>query len=92
MGLFSLPNLIRKGILYASKNHSLRTRLTALLLALVCVLGLLPSTAFAATQDTIKMDDCAYSGTKYESPALGECYMHQMHFWPQRKKYDGLLR
>ena len=56
------------------------TRMTALLLVLVCVLGLLPATALAANPSTIKMDDCAYSGTKYDSPALGECYMHQMHF------------
>ena len=56
------------------------TRMTALLLVLVCMLGLLPSTALAANPSTIKMDDCAYSGTKYDSPALGECYMHQMHF------------
>ena len=26
------------------------------------------------------MDDCAYSGTKYDPTALGECYLHQMHF------------
>ena len=71
------------------KFHFPRTRLIAALLALVCVLGLLPSTAFAATQDTIKMDDCAYSGTKYESPALGECYMHQMHFGLNGKSTMG---
>ena len=40
----------------------------------------MPATALAANPSTIKMDDCAYSGTKYDSPALGECYMHQMHF------------
>ena len=54
------------------------TRMTALLL--VCVLGLLPATALAASPGTIKMDDCAYNGVKYDSPALGECYLHQMHF------------
>ena len=62
------------------KTYSALTRMTALLLVLVCMLGLLPSTALAANPSTIKMDDCAYSGTKYDSPALGECYMHQMHF------------
>ena len=62
------------------KTYSALTRMTALLLVLVCVLGLLPATALAANPSTIKMDDCAYSGTKYDSPALGECYMHQMHF------------
>lgn len=55
------------------KFHFPRTRLIAALLALVCVLGLLPGTAFAATPDTIKMDDCTHNGVKYESPALGTC-------------------
>ena len=41
-------------------RHHLRTRLTALLLALVCVLGLLPSTAFAAA-DTIKLKEFGIS-------------------------------
>ena len=53
------------------KFHFPRTRLIAALLALVCVLGLLPGTALAATPDTIKMDDCTHNGVKYESPALG---------------------
>ena len=34
-------------------NHPLRMRLTALLLALICVLGVIPTTVFAAS-DTIK--------------------------------------
>ena len=46
------------------KTYSALTRMTALLLVLVCMLGLLPSTALAANPSTIKMDDCAYSGTK----------------------------
>ena len=37
------------------KFHFPRTRLIAALLALVCVLGLLPGTALAATPDTIKI-------------------------------------
>ena len=52
-------------------NFSL-TRMVAMLLVLVCMLGLFPATALAATPDTIKMDDCAYNGVKYDSPALGE--------------------
>ena len=51
-------------------NFSL-TRMVAMLLVLVCMLGLFPATALAATPDTIKMDDCAYNGVKYDSPALG---------------------
>lgn len=55
-------------------------RILSALLILVCMLGLLPSTALAANPSTITMDDCTYNGTHYESPALGICYMHQMHF------------
>ena len=62
------------------KFHFPHNRLIAALLALVCMLGLLPAAALAATPNTIKMDDCAYNGTKYDSPALGACYMHQMRF------------
>ena len=40
------------------KTYSALTRMTALLLVLVCVLGLLPATALAANPSTIKMDDC----------------------------------
>ena len=58
----------------------MKKRITALLLAVVSILSMLTAPASAAAPDTIKMDDCAYSGTKYDSPALGECYMRQMHF------------
>ena len=58
----------------------MKKRITTLLLAVVSILSMLTAPASAAAPDTIKMDDCAYSGTKYDSPALGECYMHQMHF------------
>ncbi len=63
------------------QNHTPRTRFLALLLTLVCMLGLFPTTALAAEAPaTIKMDDCTYNSTHYDSPALGICYMHQMHF------------
>lgn len=62
-----------------NKNHSLRTRLTALLLALVCVLGLFPTTAFAAS-DTITLKEFGHSGVGYESTALGRCTLHEMTF------------
>ena len=71
------------------KFHFPRTRLIAALLALVCVLGLLPGTALAATPDTIKMDDCTHNGVKYESPALGTCHLHQMHFGLNGKSTMG---
>ncbi|WP_304965245.1 collagen binding domain-containing protein [uncultured Oscillibacter sp.] len=60
-------------------SHSLRTRLTALLLTLVCVLGLFPTTAFAAA-DTIKLKSFGMSGVAYQSDALGRCTLHQMYY------------
>ena len=62
------------------QKHSLHARLLSMLLALVCVLGLLPTAALAASPDTIKLEDCAYNGVHYNSPALGECWLHQMQF------------
>ena len=64
----------------------LGSRLFSMLLALLCVLGLFPTAAFAAetTPSTIKLTNCTYNGTHYESPALGVCYMHQMRY-----DYDG---
>lgn len=61
-------------------NHSLRTRLTALLLSLVCVLGLLPSSALAAGPSTIKLERFGYYGVSYESAKLGRCLIHQMYY------------
>ena len=58
--------------------HPLQTRLTALLLAVVCVLGLFPTTAFAAA-DTIKLENFGYTGISYESAALGRAQLHQMY-------------
>ena len=52
------------------RTHFLWTRMTAMLLALVCVLGLFPATAFAAS-DTIKLERFGMSGVSYESAALG---------------------
>lgn len=63
------------------RTHSPLTRMISLLLVLVCMLGLFPTTALAADAPaTIKIDDCTYNDTHYDSPALGICYMHQMHF------------
>lgn len=61
------------------RTHFLRTRLTALLLALVCVFGLFPATAFAAS-DTVKLERFGMSGVSYESTALGRCSLHQMYY------------
>ena len=70
------------------KNHPLRTRLTALLLALVCVLGLLPVSAFAAA-DTITLKEFGHSGVAYQSAALGRCTLHEMSFSNGNKTTTG---
>lgn len=61
-------------------NHPLRTRLTALLLTLVCVLGLLPTSALAAGPSTIKLERFGFYGVSYESAKLGHCLIHQMYY------------
>ena len=60
--------------------HSLKNRVTAMLLALICVLGLLPSTALAAGADTIRLERFGMSGVSYQSASLGRCTMHQMYY------------
>ena len=66
------------------------TRILALLLALVCMLGLLPATVLAAdVPSTIKMDDCTHNGVHYTSPNLGECWLHQMRFGLNGKSTMG---
>ena len=62
------------------QTHSLRTRITSMLLALVCILGLLPTAALAVSPDVITLEDCSYNGVYYESPALSTCWLHQMQF------------
>ncbi len=61
------------------QTHSLPARILSMLLALVCILGLLPGAALAASPDTI-MEDCTHNGVHYESPALDTCWLHQMKF------------
>ena len=60
--------------------HSLKNRVTAMLLALICILGLLPSTALAAGADTIKLERFGMSGVSYQSASLGRCTMHQIYY------------
>ena len=71
----------KKGQITMKKTwHSLKNRVTAMLLALICVLGLLPSTALAAGADTIKLERFGMSGVSYQSASLGRCTMHQMYY------------
>ena len=63
--------------------RSVQQRLISLLLTLVCLLGLVPTTAFAAATSvtsTITMEDCTHNGVHYESAALDTCWLHQMKF------------
>ena len=62
------------------QTHSLPARILSMLLALVCILGLLPGAALAASPDTIVMEDCTHNGVHYESAALDTCWLHQMKF------------
>lgn len=61
-------------------RHFLHIRLTAMLLVLVCVLGLLPASAFAAGTDSIKLEKFGMSGVSYTSASLGNCTLHQMYY------------
>ena len=68
------------------KRKSLFTRMTAMLLTLVCVLGLFPATAGAAVwapatdPNEIKLERFGMSGVSYESDHLGKCTLHQMYY------------
>ena len=44
------------------------------------MLGLLPSTAFAASPNSIVMEDCTHNGVYYQSEVLDTCWLHQMKF------------
>ena len=69
--------------------HSLKNRVTAMLLALICVLGLLPTAALAAGADTIKLERFGMSGVSYQSASLGRCTMHQMYYGVAGKTFVG---
>ena len=62
------------------QTRSLSASVLSMLLALACVLGLLPATALAASPDSIVMEDCTHNGVYYESAALSTCWLHQMKF------------
>ena len=72
------------------KKNRFLTRMTALLLVLVCMLGLLPTAALAAdAPSSIKLEDCTHNGVHYESPSLGTCWLHQMTFDYNQKSTIG---
>ena len=59
----------------------MKTRMLALLLAVLCVVGVLPTgTALAAGSDTITLSDYKYTGLSYTSAALGKSSVHPMTF------------
>ena len=68
--------------------HFLWGRITAILLTLVCILGLLPLHVMAAG-DIIKLDSFGMSGVSYESAALGRCSLHQMYYVDGSKTTTG---
>ena len=60
--------------------QSTALRAMAVLIALICVLGLIPARAQAAGTDTITLERFGYSGVSYESASLGRCQLHQMYY------------
>ena len=74
------------------QTHSLPARILSMLLALVCILGLLPGAALAASPDSIVMEDCTHNGVHYESAALDTCWLHQMKFDYNGDTVTGFLR
>ena len=60
--------------------HSLKNRVTAMLLALDLRPRPSPSTALAAGADTIKLERFGMSGVSYQSASLGRCTIHQMYY------------
>ena len=72
--------------------YSLKNRVTAMLLALICVLGLLPTAALAAGADTIKLERFGMSGVSYQSASLGRCTMHQMYYGVAGKTSEMCIR
>ena len=61
-------------------HHTLKSRMMAVLLMLICVFGLLPASALAADTNTIKLERFGMSGVSYESASLGACSLHQMYY------------
>ena len=60
---------------------SIWTRAVALVLTLICVIGVLPCSAFAiGDTETITLKRFGMSGVSYQSAALGKCTIHQMYY------------
>lgn len=62
------------------KKNLIFKRAAALLLAVLCVVGLIPANSASAADDTIKLTSFGYSGVTYQSAELGRCLMHEMYF------------
>lgn len=67
------------------RTTSLRTRIVAMFLAAVCIVGLIPTTAFAVSESvpqTVTLKDADYhvgEGLSYTSGSLGKCYIHEFY-------------
>ena len=51
-----------------------------MLLAVLCVVGLIPANSASAAEDNITLKEFGYAGVAYQSAKLGRCDMHQMYF------------
>ena len=69
-------------------RNSFHIRVTALLLAFLCIAGLCPIQAMAAG-DTIELERFGMSGVAYESVALGRCSLHQMYYTSGNETVTG---
>ena len=73
------------------KKNRFLTRMTALLLVLVCMLGPAAHRGVGGGRppSSIKLEDCTHNGVHYESPSLGTCWLHQMTFDYNQKSTIG---
>ena len=71
------------------KIQSSVNRIIAALLALICLLGLLPTAALAAAPGTITLTKCNQTKESYTSPALGSCRLHTLTFHYNGKSQVG---
>ena len=60
--------------------QSTALRALAVLISLICVIGLIPARAHAAGTESITLERFGYSGVSYESASLGRCQLHQMYY------------
>ena len=69
-------------------NKRFLKRAAALLLAVLCVVGLIPVSNVSAADDTIELESFGKS-ENYHSAKLGSCMMHEMYFSADGRTITG---